>query len=264
MFRKQNRLGFDRFTDTLEKIARNMMMIAPVLGASGLIVGLLGMTGAGPVISDGLVKLSGGSMFLLLVFATAACFVSGMAVSLVVTYILLASLVAPALQTCGVPLLVSHFFIFYMGMTVMFTPPFCPAAMVASALANSPQTNTTPFTVGWTSVRLGIVAYLVPFYLIYNPVLLLRNCPPLELFVHVSTALIGVFALAIGLERYFLASTNWPQTILALAAGCALILPNWKVSLVGLVLLVVVLFWQWTQRTNSKKAAAALNETSVQ
>ena len=51
------------------------------------------------------------------------------------TYIITASLAAPALLKLGVPLIVSHMFVFYYGIIADLTPPVALAALAAAPMA---------------------------------------------------------------------------------------------------------------------------------
>ncbi len=199
---------------------------------------LLGTTGLGPRFAAGLVDIAAGSTIALFILAAIASFIMGMGGAMTITYILLAILVAPALVLTGVPPMVAHFFIFYMGLTMFFTPPVCSASFIAAGIANA-----SPYRVGFQAVRLGIVAFLVPFILIYNPALVLMG-EPLEIALAIVTAIIGVYALSIGVERYLFSKTNWLQTILAFGAGIIMMAPGLVSDIIGGGALALVILWQ--------------------
>jgi TRAP-type uncharacterized transport system fused permease subunit len=219
-----------------------VLIIAPVIAGAGIIGALIGMTGIGPKFSASLIMLAGGSMLALVILTWLSCYILGMGVSVTITYILLAILVAPALEEVGVPLMASHFFIFYVGLSMMFTPPFCPVAFVAAGFA-----GVSAFKVGFQAMRLGIVTYLIPLYLIFSPALIVMGAP-LEMAVRGVTAVMGAFALSIGVERYLFTRANWLQTVLALASGILLIAPYWWSDIAGIGVLALVVFWQLATR----------------
>ncbi len=105
-------------------------------------------------------------------------------------------------------------------------------------------------------MRLGIVTFLVPFILVYNPALILMG-EPLEIAVAAVTAIIGVFALSVGIERYLFTKANWLQTILALGAGIAMVVPDLVSDMIGVGLLAVVILWQWGIRKSKSPATTA-------
>lgn len=240
--RKKNRLSWKGLAESLDEATRSVLVVAPTIAAAGIITGLLGMSGLGPKFASSLVALSGGNNLVLVVLAAVASYVLGMGGAMIINYILLTVMISPALELVGVPLMVSHFFVFYVGLTMFFTPPFCPAAFIAAGIAKD-----RPFAVGLQAMRLGIVTFLVPVILIYNPALILIG-EPVQIAFGVVTALIGVFALSVGIERYFLTRTTWWQTVLALGAGVMMMVPEWITDVIGAGLMVIVIVWQWRSR----------------
>ena len=239
LFRKRTRLNWKRLVDSLAESTQSMLIVAPVIGAAGIIMSVLSMTGLGPKLAASLVDISGGNMLALFLLAGVSCYVVGMGVTMIVTYILLAILVAPALALVGVPLIVSHFFIFYMGLTMFITPPFAPAAFVASAISGA-----SPYRTGFQAMRLGIVTFIVPFILVYNPALIMIGTPA-EIALATVTAIVGVFALSVGIEGYLFSRANWLQRILAIGSGLSMMIPGLVTDAMGAVLLAAVVFWQW-------------------
>lgn len=239
LFKKRTRLSWRGFIEALADLSEGMLMVAPIIAASGIIMGTVAMTGVGPKLAKSLVAIAGGNTLALFFLAAVACYALGMGVNIIITYILLALLVAPALTSGGVPEMVSHFFIFYMGVSMFITPPYAPAAFVASAISGA-----SPYRTGFQAMRLGIVTFIVPFMLIYNPALLLIGSP-IEVAVAAMTAIIGVIALSAGVEGYLFTNCNWLQRILALGGGLSLMAPGWETDIVGVVALSVVILWQW-------------------
>ncbi len=242
LFRKSRRLSVRGFVDALADSAKSMLMVAPVISASGIIIATLGLTGLGPKLASSLVTLFGNNLQLLVLAVAISVYIMGMGVNITITYILLALLVAPALTKVGVPMIVAHFFIFYMGLTMFITPPYAPATFVAAAISGAP-----PYRTGFQAMRLGIVTFLVPFILIYNPALIMIGTPA-EIALAAATAIVGVFALAVGIEGYLFTRADWWQRILALAAGLTLMMPGWLTDFIGIGLLAVVILWQWFSR----------------
>ena len=178
-------------------------------------------------------------MLLLFLLAAVACFIMGMGVAIILTYILLALLVAPALVMAGVPPMAAHLFIFYMGLTMFITPPYCGVVFVASAISGA-----SPYRSAFQAMRLGIVTFIVPFLLIYNPALILIGTPG-EIVLAAVTAIIGVFALSVGIEGYLFTKASWLPRILALGAGLTMMAPGWSSDVIGIGMLVIIIIWQW-------------------
>lgn len=239
MIKKETRLTAKKIVTGLRITTGTMISVVPAVATVGIILGCISMTGLGINLSAGLVDLAHGNLLFLLVLAAAASFIMGMGLTATVCYVLLATLVAPALTTMGVNMIGAHLFMLYWGMLFMITPPMALAVYVASGIAKSPMMKT-----GYQAMRLGIVAYIIPFMWIYKPVLLMQG-PPVDIIVTVITSAIGVIALGGALEGYVLTKASWPQR-LALGGGAIfLIMPGWTTDLSGAFVLTVVLLWQW-------------------
>jgi TRAP-type uncharacterized transport system fused permease subunit len=115
----------------------------------------------------------------------------GMSLPTTVVYVTLAVLVGPAMAQMGIVPLAAHLFLFYYGMLSLITPPDCLATYAAAAIAKSDF-----WTTGWVGMRLGIVAYLVPFVFVYHPALILKGDWP-AIVAAGLTASIGVVLLGI-------------------------------------------------------------------
>jgi TRAP transporter 4TM/12TM fusion protein len=247
MFRKQRRINVKRFIDSLEGGIRSTLAIANIIALAGIIMAMLTVTGLGPKLSAGLVTLFGNSMLLLVLAAGIACYIMGMGISFIASYILVAVLVAPALFKLGIEMIVSHFFIMYMVLATNFTPPYCTAAYVAAPIAKA-----HPFRIGFQAMRLGIVTFLVPFIIVYNPALILIGTPG-EIVLAAVTAIIGIFGLSVGMEGYLFSRTNWLQRVLFLIGGIAMAIPGLVTDFAGVGMLTLAILWQWQ---DSRRAAA--------
>ncbi len=248
MFKKKTRFTPGRIVNALSNSTEAMFSVGILCGVAGILLGVLSGSGLGPKISSLMVDLAGGQLVTLVILAAVICYIMGMGVSILVSYILLAALVAPTLEKFGIPPMVAHFFILYMGSATFFTPPFCPAAFVASSISGA-----KPFSIGFQAMRLGIVVFIVPFIFIYNPALLLIGSAT-EIVLGALTAIVGVFAMSVALEGYLLIECNWLQRVLAGLAGITMIVPGGLSDIFGIGLLAVVVLWQlW-----AKKRAVAL------
>ena len=251
---RRNRLTLSKMLKALESAGTSMIDITPICGVAGVIVGSLTLTGLGINLSGLLVTLSGGSLLLLSLLTAVAIYIMGMGISAIASYILMAILVAPALIQMGVPMIVAHFFIFYIGVSTFITPPFAPAAYVAAAVAGA-----DPMRVGYTAMRLAIVAYLVPFISIYQPALLWQGSM-VEIGIAAITGIIAVYALSVGFEGFCLTPLKWPERVVWLAAGFALFVPKITLIAPGLMWVAIGFFFQWLKRKQKIIASTELAE----
>ena len=106
---------------------------------------------------------------------------------------------------------------------------------------------------GINATKLAIAAFIVPFIFAYNPQMLFENVTSVfQVIQIVITALLGIFAVAAGLEGYILRTMHWPLRVLALIGGLTLLIPGTVSDLIGLVIVAGIIALQVMQ---NKKAA---------
>jgi TRAP-type uncharacterized transport system fused permease subunit len=106
-------------------------------------------------------------------------------------------MVAPAIVQAGVPELAAHMFILYFGMMSMITPPIAMAAYAAATISRS-----SPMATGWASMKLGWVAYVIPFMFVISPALLMEGAA-WEILLAIVTSMIGVYFFSVTVVGYF-------------------------------------------------------------
>ena len=244
--------GEDRFTlrsffESLEEGAQTALGVAVACACAGIVVGVITMTGLGLKFSAVIIDLSHGILFFTLVLTAIVCLIMGMGVPVTASYIIVAVIAAPALTKLGVLPLAAHLFVFYFAVLADITPPVCIAAYAAAGLAGA-----NPMKTGFTATKLGIAAFIVPFFFCYDTALMgLGN-----LFHVVATmisAALGVVALAGAAEWYYLRANKNYESILLLIAAVCLIKPGWITDIIGLVLFALVTFLQYSRNQKDKK-----------
>ena len=245
------------FLKCLEDSARSAISVAVACGCAGIIVGVVTMTSLGLKMAGGIVALAGGSLLLTMVFTMLCSIVLGMGVPTTANYIIQATISAPALVALNVPALAAHLFVFYFGIVADITPPVALAAFAGSGIAGS-----NPMKTGFNATRLGIAAYLVPYMLVFNPVLVLVNVnnDPTWLFVllvlkAIITAIIGMMGIATGFTGYFRTHCTWWERVMLIGSGLLLVDAGGVTDILGIALFLGVYL---TQYLRSRKLKAAL------
>ena len=190
MLKAETRFTFKSFIEALVASSRGALMVSACCACSGLIVGVLSLTGIGYKFINLITILAGDSLFLLMVYLMLTSFVLGMGIPTTPAYIVVATLGAPALIKAGAPQLVAHMFVFYYAILSFITPPVCVAAFAGAAIAESKAMET-----GFIALKLGIVAFIVPYMFVYQPALLGIGETP-EIIWAAITAIIGVIGLS--------------------------------------------------------------------
>lgn len=238
---KRNRLNWRKLMATLEIGAKDALVVLGLVGAASLIQGIVSVTGLGLQLSNALIELSGGNLFVLLLLTAITSLILGMGLPVIVCYTLLAMLIAPALVKMGVLPLAAHLFIFYYGIISAITPPVAPDAFVAAGIAVS-----DPFKVAVQAMVIALPIYLIPFFFVYNPIFILRASTPWLDFLWVFfTAIAGVYALGSGLQGYMLKNTrlNIMERSILVVTAIFLIAPlKWE-SVAALLILIIIQTW---------------------
>lgn len=242
--RRETRMGWRQILDTLADGAIKATQVAAVCACAGIIIGITALTGVGLKISSIMIDLGGMSPLLSLLLAMCISLILGMGLPTTAAYIICAAIVAPSLIKLEFPPLGAHLFIFYFSCLSAITPPVAVAAYVAAGIARA-----NPVQVGFTAVRLGIAAFIVPYMFIFGPALLLKGNVYSVLWATL-TALIGITALAASMERWFMGqNASWLQTGLLLTSALLLIRPGLMTDLIGFGLLgTVFLIWAWNKK----------------
>ena len=178
------------------------------------------------------------------------CIILGMGVPTAPAYIIVATLGAPALMKAGVPIIAAHMFVYFYAILSVITPPVCLAAFAGAAIA-----ETNAMKTGVTAMKLGIVAFIIPFMFVFEPALLMQGSTT-EIVTAFASALIGVIGIASGMQNWLLVRCRLWERALLLASGLMLIFPGLITDTIGLSSLLIVLFAQRLRKGGSPVAAA--------
>jgi TRAP transporter 4TM/12TM fusion protein len=214
---------------------RNMVSVALATAAAGIIVGVVAL-GLGQLITQIIDTLSGGNIFLMLIITALASLIIGMGLPTTATYIVMASLTAPAIVAIGglqgfiVPLMAAHLFCFYFGILADDTPPVGLAAYAAAAIAKSP-----PVPTGLQGFMYDIRTAILPFMFIFNSDLILYNISswPQGLLIFVM-ACVGNFAFASATQGWFVTKNRIYELPLFLFVTLNLMRPDLLASWIGI------------------------------
>ena len=226
--RRDTRITVNKAVAGIADGAKQAVGLISACATAGLIIGVLNMTGTGLKFAGAVIAFSGGSIPVALFLTMCASLVLGMGLPTAAAYLICAAVVAPALTGLGVPVLTANLFIVYFACLSAITPPVALAAFTASFLARS-----NPMSVAFTAVRLGFVAFIVPYMFVYAPSLLFQGSP-LTIATTIVTALAGVIFIGSALQGYFLGA-RLPAVSRALffAAAITLIIPGYLTDGIG-------------------------------
>ncbi|HEY7656877.1 MAG TPA: TRAP transporter fused permease subunit [Burkholderiales bacterium] len=190
-----------------------------ICGVSGMFIGILNITGLAFGMTLQLLAATGESLPLMLALTAVIAIVLGLGLPTVGVYIIMATLIAPALVKVGITPMAAHMFLLYFGVMSMVTPPVALSAFAAANIAGSDVDRT-----GWTATRIGWAAYIVPFLFALSPSLLLQG-DPLTIAWAVLTAALGIWLGTIGVVGFFYAPVAVGSRVLFIVAGVLTLIP---------------------------------------
>ncbi|MGB5559352.1 MAG: TRAP transporter fused permease subunit [Paracoccaceae bacterium] len=241
------------FRDTGFKVLDIFMVAA----GAGIVIATLNYTGLGFGLTLALVHLSGDNLVILLIIAALASIVLGMGMPTTGVYILLATLIAPALIQMGVEPMAAHLFILYFGCLSMITPPVAIGAFAAANIARA-----DPLATGLEAVRFGWAVFIIPFLFALSPSLLLQGPPGLIAF-DITTALAGVVMGAVGVIGYGSRRLGPVARIICILVAICLMAPlrgvAWGVPLnvMGIALALAIVAWEFLTKGARSSAGNA-------
>jgi TRAP transporter 4TM/12TM fusion protein len=223
--------------------AINALSVGIACALVGVIIGVMTLTGLATIFTSAIVGLGGTSLFLSLLLTMVTCLILGMGIPTIPNYIITSSLVGPALLDLGVPLIVSHMFVFYFGIMADLTPPVALAAFAASSIAKAPG-----LTIGLNCMRIAIAGFVVPFMAVYAPALMLQTDSPVAAAYVFVKALVAIGLWGGAAIGYFLAPLSWPERLLAMVGAFSLVLAMPITDEVGFALAAGFVLIQWLRR----------------
>lgn len=237
--RPVSRMSLKDIYDAFAQSARSTVSVAISCACVGIIVGVCSLTGFALNIASAIISIGQSSIFLTLLFTMVTCMILGMGLPSIPSYLITATIAAPALVKLGIPDLSAHMFCFYFAMFANLTPPVALASFAAAGISGG-----NPMKTGWVSVKLAIAGFIVPYMFVYNQGLLLDGVTLLSGIWILITSVIGVFLISVAAEGYLFAKV--PILVRLVSAVTALLLINssFITDVVGLALCAAVVLFQ--------------------
>jgi TRAP transporter 4TM/12TM fusion protein len=230
-FRQSTYLTLPRLVNAVVEAAKNTISVAVACAMAGIVIGVFNLTGLGLRLSSAIVDVSGENLLIALLLTMVICLIMGMGVPTTAAYIIVGTMVAPALVKMGLLPIAAHLFVFYFAIISAITPPVALAAYAAGGIA---QEN--PMRIGWTACRIAIPAFIVPFLFCYNPAII-AQAGILEILWRAFMSVVAVTALAACMEGFFARSCNRVERLMFGASAILLIFPTILTDILGVALL---------------------------
>lgn len=240
--------------------ARQALPVGVACALVGVIIGVLSLTGSATTFAAAVVAVGENSLFASLLLTMLICLILGMGIPTIPNYIITSSIAGPALLQLGVPLLVSHMFVFYFGIMADLTPPVALAAFAAAPIARE-----SGMKIGLQAMRVAIAGFAVPFMAVYAPVLMLQDGGPLAASIGYVPAVLYVVLkalVAIGLwgataVGFLLGHLRWWERAWAFLAAVLLVAAVPVSDGLGFAAAIAFLLWHlWSHRRGMAERAA--------
>ena len=247
----QGRMTIGQVIESLAEGAKTALPVGVACALVGVIIGTMTLTGAANTFGIFIVGVGESSLFLSLVLTMITCLILGMGIPTIPNYIITSSIAGPALYELGVPLIVSHMFVFYFGILADLTPPVALACFAAAPIARE-----SGLKISFQAIKIAVAGFVIPYMAVYTPALMLQPGGPLSEAIGFIPAVIYVVvkcALSIGL--WGTAVIGWMEyklpiwmRIMAMLAAFLLVAAMSITDELGFALAALTIFLWWRGR----------------
>jgi TRAP transporter 4TM/12TM fusion protein len=226
--------------DAMADAAKSALSVGIACALVGILIGVTTLTGLASELARMILHLAGDSLFLALLMTMIACLVLGTGLPTIPNYIITAAMAAPALLELGVPLIVSHMFVFYFGIMADLTPPVALACLAAQSIA-----KVSHMKISFTATKLGVAGYVMPFMFVYTPALMLQGGTPLDVAYIFAKAVLAIGLWGAAATGWGFGPMNWAERIGVTAAAVLLVFALPWTDPAGFVLAALTVGWHW-------------------
>jgi TRAP transporter 4TM/12TM fusion protein len=213
--------------DAMAEGAKNALPVGIACAIVGIVIGTLTLTGIASTFIGAIIRIGETHLFLSLVLTMITCLILGMGIPTIPNYIITSSLAGPALLELGVPLIVSHMFVFYFGIMADLTPPVALACFAAA-----PMAKTSGLKISIEATKLATAGFVVPFMAVYTPALMLQDAGPMaatwgypvEVAYVFTKACFGIALWGMAVVGFLRARMSAVERLAAFAAGASLVM----------------------------------------
>ena len=254
LLRQKNTDVLGEAIKSLAEGARHALPVAVACALVGVIIGIINLTGAAAEFGGQVISIGRDNLFLALFLTMVTCLVLGMGIPTIPNYIITSSLAAPILLKLGVPLIVSHMFVFYFGIMADLTPPVALACFAAAPIARS-----TGLKISMQAIRVAIAGFIVPYMAVYAPALMMQNYAHFgEVFFVVFKAVVAIILWGAGTTGYLLGRINIAERVYLVLAAALLVWANELSDVIGGLATGLFLVWHvWQVRRQKKQLTTA-------
>lgn len=233
--------------DALAEGGKAALPVGVACAVIGVVIGTLTLTGAANTFGQYIIKVGENSLLLSLILTMIVCLILGMGIPTIPNYIITSAIAGPALLKLGVPLLISHMFVFYFGIMADLTPPVALACFAAAPFAKE-----SGFKISLQAVKLAVAGFVVPFMAVYSPELMLQGLENKDVFTIITSVsyitiktLIAMLFLGMAAVGHMNASLNIIERIICFCVSILLIAAIPITDELGFGLMIIFITYRW-------------------
>lgn len=193
------------------------------------------------------------SLLATLILAAAACMLLGMGMPTLPAYLTIIIVLGSTMHSFGLEALTAHLFVLYYGVASGITPPVAMTAYAAASISGGNPTRT-----GLAALRIGVVIFLLPFFWVYNPMMLVvpeaGAVFSLPSFLYILVRLFAMcYLIATAASRFDYTRLSPVEAVLRAALGLAVIHPDPMVNGTAIAIgVALILFNRFSAAAPSK------------
>ena len=247
LFSKGGRETLLSCRDALAEGAKTALPVGVACAVVGIIIGTLTLTGIASSIAGLVIDVGKTSIFLSLVLTMFISLILGMGIPTIPNYIITSAVVAPALLKLGVPLIVSHMFVFYFGIMADLTPPVALACFAAAPIAKE-----SGLKISFEAIKVAMAGFVIPYMAVYSPELMLQGFDGNNLVNYVSSVfyicikvILAILFWGITVIGYFYKDLNFFERFVTFLVPFLLVITLPLTDQIAFFLIAVILFYNW-------------------
>ncbi len=248
MFNPGGRMFVREVMDAIYIGMKNLVMICIACATAGLVIGSVAMTGIGFKFVGAITLLSGSQPLVAVFLIIVVSVILGMGLPTTSAYILAAALCVPILTKFGFTGISAHLFVFYYAILSNITPPVALAAYAASSISGAPPNKT-----GFTAMGLGIIAFIIPVFFLYNTAYLLDGTP-LQIGLAVVSGIAAVLFVAPAMIGHVKQHLVWWKRVAFFGLMILSLMPSLEVTITAVVAGMVLFVIEFRKPPKSNRA----------
>ena len=236
--------------DALAEGAKTALPVGVACAVVGIIIGTLTLTGIASSIAGLVIDVGKTSIFLSLVLTMFISLILGMGIPTIPNYIITSAVVAPALLKLGVPLIVSHMFVFYFGIMADLTPPVALACFAAAPIAKE-----SGLKISFEAIKVAMAGFVIPYMAVYSPELMLQGYDGNNLINYVFSVfyicikvILAILFWGITVIGYFYKDLNFFERFVTFLVPFLLIITLPLTDQIAFFLIAVILMYNWVKK----------------